>query len=265
MSYGPGNLPLEQVKGSSTLWLQHDQLGSTRLVTDATGTSQATYTFDSYGNPTTGPASITNPFLFGGQYQDAESGFYYLRARYYDPSTGQFLSLDPLSARTRQPYAYVSNNPLNERDPSGLDCSWSSPWDCAASAAGSVGSALNTASSAVASAVSEASQWVQENQSTVATVGAGLAIFGVACGLGIVTAETTCLVAAIGALGLGAVQMGIDAGEGNYGMLAIDAAGEFTGIGGLTAAAGTARAAFWALAGACDERAALQGTAAQGR
>src|SRR5947209_17608331 len=44
----------------------------------------------------------------------------YLRARYYDPSTGQFISRDPAVASTRQPYAYVGDNPLNGTDPSGL-------------------------------------------------------------------------------------------------------------------------------------------------
>ena len=38
--YGPGGLPLEQINGSTVLWLHHDQLGSTRLVTDTTGASQ---------------------------------------------------------------------------------------------------------------------------------------------------------------------------------------------------------------------------------
>lgn len=44
---------------------------------------------------------------------------YYLRARYYDPSTAQFLTLDPAIAATRSPYAYVAGNPLNATDPTG--------------------------------------------------------------------------------------------------------------------------------------------------
>jgi RHS repeat-associated protein len=58
---------------------------------------------------------------FAGQYLDAESGFYYLRARYYEPATGQFLSLDPAANRTREPYGYVMDSPLNRTDSSGLD------------------------------------------------------------------------------------------------------------------------------------------------
>jgi RHS repeat-associated protein len=119
--YGPGGLPLEQVSGSTTLWFHHDQIGSTRLVTSSTGTSQATYTYDPYGGLASSTGSITNPFRFCGQYQDAESGLYYLRARYLDPSTGQFISTDPRVSETRSPYAYVAGNPLNQIDPLGLD------------------------------------------------------------------------------------------------------------------------------------------------
>jgi uncharacterized protein RhaS with RHS repeats len=49
-----------------------------------------------------------------------ESSLQYLRARYYDPATGQFLSRDPLASLTRSPYGYVGGNPLNGVDPSGL-------------------------------------------------------------------------------------------------------------------------------------------------
>ena len=51
---------------------------------------------------------------------DAESGLIYLRARYYDPATGQFLSRDPLVALTGEAYGYAGNNPLNGTDPLGL-------------------------------------------------------------------------------------------------------------------------------------------------
>ena len=62
---------------------------------------------------------------------------YYLQARYYDPTTAQFLSLDPAVDSTLSPYAYVAGNPLNATDPSGLD-----PWgndvgNCDASSSGS--------------------------------------------------------------------------------------------------------------------------------
>jgi len=118
--YGPGDMPLELVNGSTTYYFHHDQLGSTRLLSDAAGVPQATYTYDPYGNLIANTGTLTNPMRFAGQYQDSESGLYYLRARYYDSATGQFLSFDPAAFATRQPYAYVANNPLNDSDPSGL-------------------------------------------------------------------------------------------------------------------------------------------------
>jgi RHS repeat-associated protein len=146
--YGPHGLPLEQINGSAALWLHDDQLGSTRLVTNSAGSSQATYAFDPYGNLTASTGTITNPFRFAGQYFDGESNLYYVRARYYDPSTGQFISSDPAAAVTIQPYAYVSDNPLNGTDPSGL-CDW---WDAichgrhgAAVLAGSMAYAVDSA------------------------------------------------------------------------------------------------------------------------
>jgi len=122
--YGPGGLPLEQVSGSTTYWFHHDQLGSTRLMTDSTGVAQATYTYDPFGGLASSTGTITNPFRFSGQYLDGESGFYYLRARYYDPATGQFASQDPLISTTREPYGYVRNNPTSGSDPSGLCWPW---------------------------------------------------------------------------------------------------------------------------------------------
>jgi RHS repeat-associated protein len=113
-------LPLEQVSSSGTVLYYHaDQLGSTRMLTDASGKIAASYTYDAYGNPSANAGTIVNPFGFAGEYTDAESGFVYLRARYYDPATGQFLSVDPLATLTREPYPYVHDDPLNLTDPSG--------------------------------------------------------------------------------------------------------------------------------------------------
>ncbi len=55
-----------------------------------------------------------------GRVVDPETGLIYLRARYYDPTTGQFLSRDPAVAVTGSAYGYVDGDPLNGSDPSGL-------------------------------------------------------------------------------------------------------------------------------------------------
>jgi uncharacterized protein RhaS with RHS repeats len=60
----------------------------------------------------------------------------HLRARYYDPSTGQFLSRDPMVATTRSAYGCVAGSPLNGSDPTGL-CTFGIP-DSVCNAVGTV-------------------------------------------------------------------------------------------------------------------------------
>lgn len=120
--HGPGGLPLEQVTSAGVVtYYHHDQLGSTRALTNSAGAVVATYTYDPYGKVTASTGTATNPFGFAGQYTDAESGLQYLRARYYDPGTGVFITRDPIEAQTREPYGYVGGNPLNATDPAGLN------------------------------------------------------------------------------------------------------------------------------------------------
>jgi RHS repeat-associated protein len=95
----------------------------------ADATSTATYTFDAYGRPASSTGSVTQPFGYAGEYTDPETGLQYLRARYYDPATAQFLTWDPANALTRSAYGYAANNPVNFTDPTGLE--WYDPrdWD----------------------------------------------------------------------------------------------------------------------------------------
>jgi RHS repeat-associated protein len=119
--YGPGGLPVESVPSSGTpTYYMQDQLGSTRLLTSSSGAVTGTYTYDPWGNITSQTGTATTPFLYAGQYQDPGTGFYYLRNRWYDPVTAQFLTIDPAVTQTQAPYTYTSDNPLNATDPSGL-------------------------------------------------------------------------------------------------------------------------------------------------
>jgi RHS repeat-associated protein len=128
--YGNGTDPIEQiaVSGGATGYLLSDKLGSTRAVTNSSGTVTGSVTFDAWGNETGTSGSITTPFLFAGEYRDSASGFYYLRARWYDPTTGQFLSVDPMINDTAEPYAYAGNDPEGRTDPTGNRsegyCAW---------------------------------------------------------------------------------------------------------------------------------------------
>ncbi len=135
---GPHGLPLEQITSSGDVHYYHqDQLGSTRAITDQTGNVAATSTYDPYGNPVSQTGTLTNPFGYAGQYTDPETGLQYLRARYYDPQTQNFLTRDPLTPTTRTPYTYTNNSPTNNTDPTGLDCAGTGQGD--GSGGGSVG------------------------------------------------------------------------------------------------------------------------------
>ncbi|HVV75238.1 MAG TPA: RHS repeat-associated core domain-containing protein [Mycobacteriales bacterium] len=120
--YGPGGLPLEQISSSGTvLYYLHDQAGSTRTLTTQSGAVAGSFTYTPYGQLLASTGTATSPFTWQGQYQDPADGLYYLRARYYDPSTGQLFTRDPLEALTGQPYAYAGEDPLDASDPSGLE------------------------------------------------------------------------------------------------------------------------------------------------
>lgn len=90
------------------------------MLTSSSGKSLGTFTYGAFGALTGCTGSQTTPLGYAGQYTATQSGLQYLRARFYDPATAQFMTKDPLEAITRQPYAYAENNPLNESDPSGL-------------------------------------------------------------------------------------------------------------------------------------------------
>lgn len=111
--------------GSASSYLHTDGLGSVVDVTDAAGASMAWSEYAPFGTArlsATTPSAPANPFAFTGEYLDT-TGLYHLRARQYDPSSGRFLSTDPVAPALEDPYVgsyvYVRNTPLNAVDPSG--------------------------------------------------------------------------------------------------------------------------------------------------
>jgi RHS repeat-associated protein len=79
-----------------------------------------TFSFTAYGTLASSSGSATTPFLYAGAYYDSVSGQYYLVNRTYDPTTGAFVTVDPLVGITGQPYAYTGDDPVNETDSMGL-------------------------------------------------------------------------------------------------------------------------------------------------
>jgi RHS repeat-associated protein len=119
--YGSGDTPIEQVNLSSGTiqYLVSDVLGSVRGIVSSSGGFTASTAYDAWGNPQTGGGLVSyTPFGFAGGYTDA-TGLVYLIHRFYDPSTGQFLTVDPLVDDTGYPYSYASNDPVDQTDPLG--------------------------------------------------------------------------------------------------------------------------------------------------
>ncbi len=127
--YGPNGLPVEQINSKEEpTYIHHDQLGSTRLLTDATGKTSAAFSYQPYGELEAKTGIATTSLGYAGQLTDPETDLQYLRARFYDPGTGQFMSPDLLKSITNASYAYANTSPLNWTDPMGL-CGTSSILD----------------------------------------------------------------------------------------------------------------------------------------
>ncbi len=102
----------------------YDGQMSTRLLTDPAGQVTDRYSYDAFGRLISSVGSTPNVYQYTGERFDPNTGFYYLRARYYDPLTGQFTSMDPYEGKLHEPislhkYLYVHANPINGIDPSG--------------------------------------------------------------------------------------------------------------------------------------------------
>lgn len=96
-------------------------LGSTIGMTDSSGNLATTYWYDPYGGTTVSGAVNGNSIQFAGR-EDDDTGLYFYRARYYELTTGRFISADPLGFRAGLNfYAYANDNPVQYTDPSGND------------------------------------------------------------------------------------------------------------------------------------------------
>ncbi len=94
-----------------------------RSLSDDKGSTKAIYFYDAFGQVQKKMGSDDNDFLFAGEQMD-DTGLIYLRARYYDPSVGRFITRDPFAGFASIPtslnrYTYAYNNPVRFVDPSG--------------------------------------------------------------------------------------------------------------------------------------------------
>jgi len=112
-----------------TAWAWHlnDGLGSVRQLTGGNGDVTLTQGYTPFGLLLWQEGDTATTYGFTGEQQDPTVALVFLRARYYDPATGRFLSKDPWAGTSLRPetlngYAYVLNNAPNGVDPSGMLC-----------------------------------------------------------------------------------------------------------------------------------------------
>jgi RHS repeat-associated protein len=122
--YAYGDGLIRSRTGGTEVFYHMDGLGSTRMLTDATGNVSDRYNYDAYGVLLTHAGANNNSFLFAGEQRDSATGLDYLRARYYDPDLGRFISKDPFSGFITDPmsqhdYQYAHANPVRFTDPTG--------------------------------------------------------------------------------------------------------------------------------------------------
>lgn len=112
--------------------------GDVTHILDEHGGVVAKYNYDAWGNheiefEVNGVGTL-NPIRYRGYYYDNETGFYYLKSRYYDPEVGRFISMDsidhlhPEKVNGLNLFAYCYNNPIMYVDPTG-DCIFCDIWN----------------------------------------------------------------------------------------------------------------------------------------
>jgi RHS repeat-associated protein len=120
--YADGRMPMAMTQGGSTYYLTYDQVGSLRVVADASGNVVKSVTYDSFGNITddTNPP-FTIPLGFAGGLHDRDTGLVRFGFRDYDPDIGRWTAKDPIgfAGGDTDLYGYCFNDPVNWADPSG--------------------------------------------------------------------------------------------------------------------------------------------------
>jgi RHS repeat-associated protein len=121
-----GTQIIAQISAAGTYFYHSDHLGSSSIITNASGSKAEDIFYYPYGETQTNVGSANVRYKYTGKELDSEDGLYYYGARYYDPKLARFISADtivpnPLYPQTFNRYSYVNNNPLIYVDPTGHD------------------------------------------------------------------------------------------------------------------------------------------------
>ena len=108
--------------GTTVYYLHQDALGNTRLETTTTVSVKFSSNYVPYGKNYA--VSGKEVFMYTGKPYDSATGLYYEGARYYDPTTGRFITQDSITGVQEDPmslnrYIYARDNPMRYIDPNG--------------------------------------------------------------------------------------------------------------------------------------------------
>jgi len=117
--YGLRRISQTQVASGTTSYYGYDAHGDVRYLMNSSGVATDTYDYDAFGNIVGSTGTTPNVYRYQGEALDAETGLYYLRARYYDPTVGGFLNVDQMTDEGEHPYEYTDADPVNGHDPTG--------------------------------------------------------------------------------------------------------------------------------------------------
>ena len=124
--YIRGNDLVYADKGENTekTYYVTDMHGNVVQLLDEAGNVTKTYEYDSFGNEVKPEKKDENPYRYCGEYYDKETEEVYLRARYYEPGVGRFITRDTYTGESDEPlslhlYTYCENDGVNAWDPSG--------------------------------------------------------------------------------------------------------------------------------------------------
>ena len=121
--YGTDRLSLDRFDGSTGYYL-YDPKGSVTGITNSDGQICRSYRYGAFGEITYGAPQYENIYAYNGESYNPNVGSLYLRARYYNVTTGAFFTEDSYLGNIGEPltlnrYVYCVGNPVNYVDPSG--------------------------------------------------------------------------------------------------------------------------------------------------
>ena len=124
VEYHWGDRLISADDGANDRFYHFDASRNTRLLTNESGTVSDSWDYDAFGNVRKRTGTADSPYGFAGEWQAQPEELVYLRARFYDPQTGRFISRDPFAGDPYDPvslhrYLYANANPIMNRDPSG--------------------------------------------------------------------------------------------------------------------------------------------------